>query len=61
MIKGWDQGVVGMKMGERRELTIAPEMAYGDRGAGNVISPGATLVFEIELLELASTEPAAAE
>ncbi len=61
VIKGWDQGVVGMKMGERRELTIAPEMAYGDRGAGNVISPGATLVFEIELLELASTEPAAAE
>ena len=61
VIKGWDQGVVGMKMGEQRELTIAPEMGYGDRGAGNVIAPGATLVFEIELLEVASTEPAAAE
>jgi FKBP-type peptidyl-prolyl cis-trans isomerase FkpA len=61
VIKGWDQGVVGMKVGERRELTIAPEMGYGDRGAGNVIPPGATLVFEIELLEVASTEPAAAE
>ena len=61
VIKGWDQGVVGMKVGERRELTIAPEMGYGDRGAGNVIPPGATLVFEIELLEVASTEPAAVE
>lgn len=61
VIKGWDQGVVGMKMGEQRELTIAPEMGYGDRGAGNVIPPGATLLFEIELLELQRTEPAAAE
>lgn len=52
VIKGWDQGVVGMKVGEHRELTIAPEMGYGDRGAGNVIPPGATLVFEIELVEL---------
>lgn len=57
VIKGWDQGVVGMKVGEHRELTIAPEMGYGDRGAGNVIPPGATLLFEIELLEVASTEP----
>ena len=61
VIKGWDQGVVGMKVGEVRELTIAPEMGYGDRGAGNVIPPGATLLFEIELLEEASIEPAAAE
>ena len=61
VIKGWDQGVVGMKVGELRELTIAPEMGYGDRGAGNVIQPGATLLFEIELLEVASTEPAAEE
>lgn len=49
VIKGWDQGVAGMLIGEKRELTIAPEMGYGDRGAGNVIPPGATLVFEVEL------------
>ena len=49
VIKGWDQGVVGMKPGEKRELTIAPEMGYGDRGAGDVIPPGAILIFEIEL------------
>jgi len=49
VIKGWDQGVDGMLIGEKRELTIAPEMGYGDRGAGNVIPPGATLVFEVEL------------
>ncbi len=52
VIKGWDQGVEGMLIGEVRELTIAPEMGYGDRGAGNVIPPGATLVFEVELFEL---------
>lgn len=52
VIKGWDQGVEGMAIGEVRELTIAPEMGYGDRGAGNVIPPGATLVFEVELFEL---------
>ena len=61
VIKGWDQGVVGMKVGERRELTIAPEMGYGDRGAGNVIPPGSTLVFEIELLELTIIEAVAEE
>lgn len=49
VIKGWDQGVAGMQIGEVRELTIAPEMGYGDRGAGAVIPPGATLVFEVEL------------
>ena len=49
VIQGWDQGVEGMLIGETRELTIAPELAYGDRGAGAVIPPGATLVFEIEL------------
>jgi len=54
VIKGWDQGVEGMAIGELRELTIAPEMAYGDRGAGAVIPPGATLVFEVELFELLS-------
>lgn len=52
VIKGWDQGVAGMLIGEKRELTLAPEMGYGDRGAGNVIPPGAMLVFEVELFGL---------
>ncbi len=52
VIQGWDRGVEGMTIGELRELTIAPEMGYGERGAGNAIPPGATLVFEVELLEL---------
>jgi len=50
VIKGWDQGVVGMNVGEVRELTIAPEMAYGNRQMGPVIGPGSTLVFVVELL-----------
>ena len=54
VIKGWDQGVAGMAIGELRELTIAPEMAYGDRGSGEVIPPGSTLVFEVELFDLQS-------
>jgi FKBP-type peptidyl-prolyl cis-trans isomerase len=61
VIKGWDQGVVGMKVGERRELTIAPEMGYRDRDDIRVIPPGSTLVFEIELLELTIIEAAAEE
>jgi FKBP-type peptidyl-prolyl cis-trans isomerase len=52
VIQGWDKGVTGMRVGEVRELTIAPQLAYGDRGAGAVIPPGATLVFEVELADI---------
>ena len=52
VIRGWDDGIVGMKVGGRRKLTIPADLAYGDRGAGGAIKPGEALIFVVDLVEV---------
>ena len=52
VIAGWDQGISGMKVGGRRRLTLPPQLAYGDRGAGSSIAPGETLIFVVDLVDV---------
>ncbi|XP_045034271.1 FK506-binding protein 2 isoform X2 [Daphnia magna] len=57
VIKGWDQGLLDMCIGEKRKLTIPPELGYGDKGAGNIIPGGATLLFDVELMGINQAPP----
>ncbi len=52
VISGWDQGIAGMKVGGRRKLVVPPHLGYGDRGAGNAIAPGETLIFVVDLVDV---------
>jgi len=52
VIRGWDEGIIGMKTGEKRKLTIPPELGYGTEGISGKIPPNATLIFEVELLKI---------
>jgi peptidylprolyl isomerase len=52
VIAGWDQGIAGMKVGGRRQLVIPPHLGYGDRGAGTAITPGETLIFVVDLVDV---------